>query len=156
MKQILRKLGIIAFWAAWPALWLYMRGTTRTRIFLMSGGKILVVRVWLSDGKWRLPGGGLHDGEDPAEGITRELREETGISVEIESLTLLADEPFKEYGFRFRNVYFSAELDTLPLTHNQKFEISDAKWMSPEELNPHNAGADVLIALRHRALLDKQ
>ena len=37
-------------------------------------------------GFWTLPGGGLDFGEDPAEGVLRELREETGLDGRIDEL----------------------------------------------------------------------
>lgn len=39
-------------------------------------GRILILR---KDGKWMLPGGRMEDGENWFEGLSRELREETGI-----------------------------------------------------------------------------
>lgn len=45
-------------------------------------GALLAVRIApgeLGAGRWTLPGGGLAFGEDPAAGVLRELREETGL-----------------------------------------------------------------------------
>lgn len=35
-------------------------------------------------GRWSLPGGMLHDGEDPSSGAVREVLEETGLSVAVD------------------------------------------------------------------------
>ena len=45
-------------------------------------GRMLLARLSpevRDGGKWTLPGGGLNWGEDPAEGVLRELEEETGL-----------------------------------------------------------------------------
>ncbi len=41
-------------------------------------GKVLVVKE--DQDTWSLPGGGLHHGEQPQEGILRELKEELGVN----------------------------------------------------------------------------
>ena len=50
---------------------------------------VLLVRIApheLGAGRWSLPGGGLAFGEDPALGVLRELREETGLEGVVEAL----------------------------------------------------------------------
>jgi len=50
---------------------------------------LLLVRIApgeLGAGRWTLPGGGLAFGEDPAIGVIRELREETGLEGEVGAL----------------------------------------------------------------------
>ncbi len=52
-------------------------------------GTILLTRVSAKGpggGLWTLPGGGLRFGEDPAAGVTREVREETGYEVALGAL----------------------------------------------------------------------
>ena len=43
-----------------------------------EGGKVVLVRLTYAPG-WRVPGGGLKRGEDPEQGMLRELREEIGL-----------------------------------------------------------------------------
>lgn len=46
-------------------------------------GRVLLARVGTSDtvrGRWTLPGGGLEWGEQPEDGVLRELEEETGLT----------------------------------------------------------------------------
>lgn len=47
-------------------------------------GKLLLLKRSKETGgeKWSLPGGGLEHGEDPIDGITREIKEETQLEVE--------------------------------------------------------------------------
>ena len=68
-----------------------MTGTTnavveRVRLaayaWIERGDALLICRIGSPDvaaGQWTLPGGGLGFGEDPVEGVLRELREETGL-----------------------------------------------------------------------------
>lgn len=43
-------------------------------------GRMLLLKE--KDGSWELPGGGLEHGEDPKEALSREINEETGLTVE--------------------------------------------------------------------------
>jgi 8-oxo-dGTP diphosphatase len=55
-------------------------------------GAVLLVRIgegYPDAGSWSLPGGGLDFGEDPADGVLRELREETGLEGRIDDLVAI-------------------------------------------------------------------
>ena len=61
-------------------------GVERIRLaayaWIERGDAVLLCRIAGPDvaaGQWTLPGGGLEFGEDPVEGVLRELREETGL-----------------------------------------------------------------------------
>ncbi len=66
-----------------------MSGEATTRIaaygLVLQPGQILLCRVSARllehAGSWTLPGGGLDFGEDPADAMVREVREETGLLV---------------------------------------------------------------------------
>ena len=56
-----------------------------TGVAVVDGGKILVVRRSRDDflgGNFELPGGGIEDGETFAQAVAREVREETGLTVD--------------------------------------------------------------------------
>ncbi|CRK56295.1 FIG01124213: hypothetical protein [Alloactinosynnema sp. L-07] len=53
----------------------------------LDGDKILLARWTNPHGsRWMLPGGGVDFGEDPLDGAIREVMEETGYRVEVETL----------------------------------------------------------------------
>lgn len=62
----------------------------RTRVaayaLIERGERVLLCRISAQiptlAGCWTLPGGGLEFGEDPADAVVREVREETGLAVE--------------------------------------------------------------------------
>jgi ADP-ribose pyrophosphatase YjhB (NUDIX family) len=142
-----RALGVISYWVGWPVFWFYLRGSQRARVLLVAEDKILVVKTWLGDSKWSLPGGGLHDGEDPKLCAIRELAEETNIELKTGQLQLMAAEPCRAHGHTFDCHYFLANIDEDLPTRPQFWEILEAKWMMRDQLNAKNAAADVLRGL---------
>ena len=58
-------------------------------------GRVLLVR---EGDTWLLPGGRLEAGESPDAGAVREVREETGIDVEVVGLGAVAEQTFRRAG----------------------------------------------------------
>jgi 8-oxo-dGTP diphosphatase len=72
---------------------------------------VLLVRIAAGEmgaGLWMLPGGGLDFGEDPAPGVLRELREETGLDGVVEGLlgvrSAMLEPDQTKSGHRIQNV----------------------------------------------------
>lgn len=66
--------------------------TVRVTGILIEGDKILLVEQKLSDKRnWSLPGGKLERGETIEQGLIREMKEETGLEVEIVRMLYLCD-----------------------------------------------------------------
>lgn len=55
--------------------------------FIVEKGKLLILKrsdyTKQMPGIWELPGGRLEQGEDPLEGVQREVLEETGLEIEV-------------------------------------------------------------------------
>jgi 8-oxo-dGTP pyrophosphatase MutT (NUDIX family) len=147
-RQAAVLLGRLLYWGGWPFYMVYFRLMERTRILLVRGDSVLVVKSWLSDGRWGLPGGGLGRTEDPALGVLRELKEELAIDVPKSSLKLLGTEVYRRYGYRYVYYQYMAELTGDVPMHREWYEISDARWTDYRELTGQNAGPDVLRAIR--------
>jgi len=147
MKNIWSFLGIVIFWLSWPLFWLYLPSTERTRILLLHGSKILVVKSWIGSGKWGLPGGGLHKDESVLDGALRELVEETGISIAERQFMVLPSDIYSDVGLHFVCHYFAATVPKVPTTRKQYIEIKELDWVERRKLNNRNAAADVLTAL---------
>lgn len=142
-----RKFGIVAFWLSWPGLWLYLRGSQRTRLLICCGNQILVTRTWMGDGRWSLPGGGLHRHEDKISGLLREVREEIGVRLSTASLRPLTSAVYRAHGLRFQCHYFMTTLKQRPALRLQQLEISDAQWVDIDSVTPQEFAPDVLTAV---------
>ena len=138
MKKAWEKLGTVAFWVSWPLIYLFLKRSKRTRVLIVAGDQVLVVKGWLGMHRWTLPGGGLKSNEDAAVGAARELKEETGISVSTDKLKLLGQNIFTVHGHKMECVCFVVEIDNaLPLKTGRP-ELIDSAWMDYQELLKQN------------------
>jgi ADP-ribose pyrophosphatase YjhB (NUDIX family) len=154
LKRLWQWCGIIAFWLTWPASWLYLHHGQRTRVLVVVGDEVLVVKPWLGAGKWILPGGGVHWREDPVQGALRELREETGVRLAAPQLTLLHRATFRQYGLRFPYTCYMVKLAEKPQVHRQLLELTDYTWLPITQATPVTCLSDVLAALEYIAAGD--
>jgi 8-oxo-dGTP diphosphatase len=58
--------------------------------------QILLTKIGYGSGNWTLPGGHLEVNESPTDGVKREVLEETGYIVEIDSLISIYSAPSKD------------------------------------------------------------
>lgn len=99
-------------------------------------GKILLVQEAKESvrGLWNFPAGILDPPEDVRDGATREVKEETGFDVKLDSLIgIYQNSPssvnnFMRIHFRFKASIVSGKLKV------PKNEILDAKWFTPKEI----------------------
>ena len=61
----------------------YLNSSPCVGVLVVDEGKVLLVKRGIEPfkGYWDIPGGFLESGEHPAEGVVREMREETGLLV---------------------------------------------------------------------------
>jgi ADP-ribose pyrophosphatase YjhB (NUDIX family) len=94
---------------------------------------------------WFTPGGGLADGETPAEGAARELREETGLRVAPDELGEPVWHQVAHFSYdgrdyrQVQNFYLVRvdewQVDTAGFDDEEKLTIDQHRWWSAEELD---------------------
>ncbi|HVX24484.1 MAG TPA: NUDIX hydrolase [Candidatus Saccharimonadales bacterium] len=140
--------GRITYWLAWPFLWAYLRlDGERTRVAVVCGDQLLLTKGWLGSGRWALPGGGLHRGEEAIAGALRELREETGLTLQPSQLQFHSEGNLNRNGPGFRYQLFIAELKTPAKVRPQRGEILITEWVGHATLHANNAESAVLLAV---------
>lgn len=79
-------------------------------------------------GRWEFPGGKVETGEEPAEAVVREIREELGVEVSVTG-RLAGEQPVKD---RYRLQVLLAEIvEGEPVPH----EHDALRWLGPEDLD---------------------
>ena len=61
----------------------YVAEVTQRAVLFDREGRTLLLQYDADHGWWAFPGGRLREGESPEEGLRREVREETGLAVEV-------------------------------------------------------------------------
>lgn len=110
-------------------------------VFVRDNDKLLLVRRAGAPGRglWSIPGGLIELGEKAVEAAKREVKEETGLDIEIEQLAHVSNNIIKDR--RGRIVYHYVIIDYLghvtggvlrPTT-----DINDARWVELKNLNQY-------------------
>lgn len=95
-------------------------------------GRVLVIQN--SYVRFRsFPGGGVEPGELPIEAAIRECREEVGLEVGADALSLELEVRHELEGKHDHVWVFELELDALPELRIDHREVVDARFVSPEE-----------------------
>ena len=107
-----------------------------TGILIHEGKLLLVKQQVTSDRNWSLPGGRVEAGETLEDAIIREVKEETGIAVEVNKLLYVCDKPdvmppILHIAFLLNYVAGQIQLPTNEFDENP---ISDVCFVSPDSL----------------------
>jgi len=107
-------------------------GNVAQKAIIEKDGKILVCRG-IGDTVWEFPGGRLHMGEAPVDGLVREIQEELGIT--LRDVKPFRVEPSFHYKSNMQQVFiaYTCTYDGAELVVDSN-EIEELKWISREEL----------------------
>jgi len=101
-------------------------------------GRVLIVKRAKepSKGRWSIPGGVIKLGEDLKTALKREIEEECGLKVDIKRLLAVSERIIRDAQGRVRYHYIL--IDYLCRLRGGELrvssDISDARWVYPEEL----------------------
>lgn len=103
-----------------------------------GAGRILLARRAGDPGKglWDLPGGFMDEGEEPLETLRRELREETGLEIEVGDFLGGIPDTYGDDGIHTVNLYWAATVaggEARPAD-----DVAELAWFPPDELPPRD------------------
>jgi 8-oxo-dGTP pyrophosphatase MutT (NUDIX family) len=126
-------------------IWFFTRPTiSASNCAVINDGAVLLVRHNYGDRlSWRLPGGGIHQSEDPAAAIRRELREE--VALEVGDLRKIGYYELTD-DFRLVRLHCFAASAKSRVFKTDGREISEAKWFTVTRLpKPMRWGTEELV-----------
>lgn len=115
-------------------------------------GRVLMIHK-TDNNRWALPGGGHDPGESIADTVVREVKEETGYDVEVETITGTYTNPGhvmayddgevrQQFSIAFRAKLIGGEKRTSE-------ESSEVEWLTPDEISGLNLHPSMRLRLVH-------
>ena len=100
-----------------------------------ESGRILVVRRARppSEGLWSIPGGRVEPGETLVEAVRREVREETGLDIDVEGILGRVDIPHGDTVYDVADFAARVSGNVPPLAAGD--DAGEARWVTAAELS---------------------
>jgi 8-oxo-dGTP pyrophosphatase MutT (NUDIX family) len=102
-------------------------------VFVRHQDRVLLVRSTYQSW-WGLPGGRVDRREEPRAAAARELREEAGLSVAPDALSLLGELELEHNHIRDHVSFFELRCEREPSVHCDGIEIAELHWVRDAEL----------------------
>jgi len=111
-------------------------------VLALRAGRVALVREqyedWANE-QWSIPSGAVEPGESPAEAAVRELREETGLHVAVDQLTLIAEVTVLSSDGAFRSTAWNYTADVPHgdfAIDDPDASVQEVRWFTPVEAIP--------------------
>ncbi|MEV6669921.1 NUDIX domain-containing protein [Streptomyces sp. NPDC051162] len=121
-------------------------------VVLDDAGRLLIIHKTDND-LWALPGGGHDIGESIAGTVVREVREETGIEVEVERLTGVYTDPQHVMAYDDGEVrqQFTVCFRARPTggALRTSSESKEVRWVAPSELDKLDIHPSMRLRIEH-------
>ncbi len=121
--------------------------------------RILMIHKTDND-RWALPGGGHEPGESIAETVVREVKEETGYDVEVETITGTYTNPGHVMSYddgEVRQQFSIAFRARLVGGHKQTSdESSEVEWLTVEQIEDLDLHPSMRLRLQHALSADQR
>jgi len=109
---------------------------------IVSDGQVLLVKRGREPlaGQWSLPGGAVEVGETLEECLVRELREETGLDVEVGPVIEVFDRITRDAGGRVEYHFVLVDYLCWPIAGELRAasDVDDARYVAPDALGPYS------------------
>jgi len=97
---------------------------------------------------WSLPGGVIEEGETLKESLQREMKEETGLSVEAFELAYMTENFIEQFNAHSLVTYFDCSVTGELSLNDPDREVVACKWIPIEQLGEYILNRDVLEPLK--------
>ena len=82
-------------------------------------------------GEWHMPGGHMEEDEEPEEAVKREIKEETGLDVEVHQIVDVTGQTWSSSDGVFQ-VTYHCEAESKDAEASD--DLQDVKWVEPSEI----------------------
>jgi len=149
-------LGRQAFRLNLPIIRRILNGSTRVKVLILSReeNQVLLVKNWLSQQKWTLPGGGVKPKETPDQAASREIKEELGLAILPDEFEFVAEFEYNEVetGAQWQAVILWCVWDKRRTIRLNRGELIKYAWFPSDRL-PANLSDVARRALKSQEMI---
>jgi ADP-ribose pyrophosphatase YjhB (NUDIX family) len=134
----MRTLLALCYRHSYPLMRFYWRifgkDIIEVRCLIVYDGRVLLIRHSYGPEGWSLPGGGARRNESPVAAVSREVKEEVGIS--LPSVNQIEVNRFQPKHMPIKSFCFVAEVASADFKLNGA-EVAEARWFGLRDLPPN-------------------